>query len=64
VKTLLGAAGQDFAALKAAAARRDFKPVALNAKATFAAENTTRNPPAHIKTSSSMTYDQLYQEPT
>jgi Zn-dependent M28 family amino/carboxypeptidase len=34
-KELFAAAGQDFDKLKAAAARRDFKPVALGAKASF-----------------------------
>jgi Zn-dependent M28 family amino/carboxypeptidase len=41
-KKLFAAAGQDYAAQKAAAARRDFKPVALKAKATFSVDNTTR----------------------
>ena len=36
------AAGQEYATLKASAARRDFKPVALKAKATFLVDNTTR----------------------
>lgn len=40
---LLAAAGQNYAELKAAAVRRDFKPVALNAKATFSVTNTTRD---------------------
>jgi Zn-dependent M28 family amino/carboxypeptidase len=39
---LFAAAGQDYAALKAGAARRDFRPVPMNAKASFAANNTTR----------------------
>ncbi len=34
-KELFAASGQDFERLKAAAARRDFKPVALTAKASF-----------------------------
>jgi Zn-dependent M28 family amino/carboxypeptidase len=41
-KALFAAAGQDFGALKAAAARRDFHPVAFNAKASFTVENTVR----------------------
>jgi Zn-dependent M28 family amino/carboxypeptidase len=41
-KALFAAAGQDFGTLKAAAARRDFHPVAFNAKATFTVENTVR----------------------
>ncbi|HEX6560195.1 MAG TPA: M28 family metallopeptidase, partial [Longimicrobiales bacterium] len=41
-KELLSAAGQDFDALKKAAIRKDFKPVALNAKATFHLKNTLR----------------------
>lgn len=42
LQRLLAAAGQDFAALKAAAVRRDFKPVALDAKATFSVTNQLR----------------------
>ena len=41
-KQLFAAAGQDYNALKAAAARRDFRPVALAAKATLTVANTTR----------------------
>ena len=41
-KQLLTAAGQDFATLKAAAARRDFRPVAIAARASFSIANTTR----------------------
>jgi Zn-dependent M28 family amino/carboxypeptidase len=41
-KQLLSAAGQDFDALKRAALRKDFQPVALNAKATFHLTNTIR----------------------
>jgi Zn-dependent M28 family amino/carboxypeptidase len=41
-KQLLAAAGQDFGALKAAAARRDFHPVPLAARASFTVTNTTR----------------------
>lgn len=39
---LFKAAGQDFATLKAAAARKDFQPVALNATAKFHLKNTIR----------------------
>jgi Zn-dependent M28 family amino/carboxypeptidase len=46
-KALFAAAGQDFAALKAAAARRDFHPVAFNAKATLTVENTVRAVASH-----------------
>ena len=42
-KQLFTAAGQDFAALKTAAASRDFKPVTLKAQATFSVANTTRD---------------------
>jgi Zn-dependent M28 family amino/carboxypeptidase len=41
-KELFAAAGQDFDALKKSAATRDFKPVALNAKATIDLKNTLR----------------------
>ncbi|MCX6949125.1 MAG: M28 family metallopeptidase, partial [Opitutae bacterium] len=41
-KKLLAVAGQDFAALKAAASRRDFRPVAIAAHANFTINNTTR----------------------
>jgi Zn-dependent M28 family amino/carboxypeptidase len=41
-KELLKASGQDFDQLKAAAAKADFKPVALNAKADFKVKNTIR----------------------
>jgi Zn-dependent M28 family amino/carboxypeptidase len=41
-KELLAAAGLDFDRLKAAAARRDFRPVALEAKASFVVDNTIR----------------------
>jgi Zn-dependent M28 family amino/carboxypeptidase len=41
-KELFAAAGQDFDALKKAAASRDFKPVILNAKATIDLKNTLR----------------------
>jgi Zn-dependent M28 family amino/carboxypeptidase len=42
-KQLFNAAGQDFTALKAAAATRDFKPVTFKAQASFAVANTTRD---------------------
>ena len=41
-KELFAAAGQDFDALKKSAASRDFKPVALNAKASVTLKNTLR----------------------
>jgi len=41
-KQLLAAAGQDFAALKNAAVRKDFRPVLLNAKASFHIQNKIR----------------------
>ncbi|MDT5294357.1 MAG: hypothetical protein QOJ76_1237 [Acidobacteriota bacterium] len=41
-KELFSAAGQDFDALKKTAATKDFKPVALNAKASFHLKNTLR----------------------
>jgi Zn-dependent M28 family amino/carboxypeptidase len=41
-KELLTAAGQDFDALKKAALSKDFKPVALNAKANMSVKNTIR----------------------
>ncbi|MBI4408570.1 MAG: M28 family peptidase [Gemmatimonadetes bacterium] len=39
---LCAAAGQDFAQLKAAAVRRDFRPVSLNGKATFHVRQSPR----------------------
>jgi Zn-dependent M28 family amino/carboxypeptidase len=42
-KQLFAAAGQNYDTLKAAAARRDFRPVALSAKATLTVANTTRS---------------------
>ncbi len=42
-KRLLTASGQDFEALKKSAARRDFRPVALDAKVAFSVDNTVRN---------------------
>jgi len=42
-RQLFTAAGQDFAALKAAAARRDFRPVTLSARADFTIENRVRD---------------------
>ena len=41
-KQLFAACGQDFETLKAAAARRDFQPVPLGAKADFSVESTRR----------------------
>jgi Zn-dependent M28 family amino/carboxypeptidase len=41
-KELFAAAGQDFDALHKAATTKEFKPVALNAKATFHVKNTLR----------------------
>lgn len=41
-KELLAASGLDFDALKQAAVRRDFRPVALPARATFRIKNTLR----------------------
>lgn len=41
-KQLFAAAGQDFDALKRSATSKDFRPVALNAKANFAVKNTMR----------------------
>jgi Zn-dependent M28 family amino/carboxypeptidase len=41
-KELFAASGQDFDALKKAAVTKDFKPVALNAKANFEVKNTLR----------------------
>jgi Zn-dependent M28 family amino/carboxypeptidase len=41
-KELFTASGQDFDALKKAATSKDFKPVALNAKATFHIKNNLR----------------------
>ncbi len=42
-RKVFAAAGQDYDALKAAAARRDFHPVFLGAKASFAVDNVLRN---------------------
>ena len=42
LQRLLTATGHDFATLKASAVRRDFKPVSLNATASFSARNTVR----------------------
>jgi Zn-dependent M28 family amino/carboxypeptidase len=41
-KELFAAGGQDFDALKKAAVSKDFKPVSLNAKASYSLRNTTR----------------------
>jgi len=46
-KELLTASGQDFDALKKAAVSKDFKPVALNAKANFDIKNTLREINSH-----------------
>jgi Zn-dependent M28 family amino/carboxypeptidase len=46
-KELLSAAGQNFDSLKAAAARKDFKPVALNAKASFDVKIDARKIQSH-----------------
>jgi Zn-dependent M28 family amino/carboxypeptidase len=42
-KALLQSSGQNFDALKRAAVRKDFQPVALNAKANFQLRNTIRD---------------------
>lgn len=42
-KRMITAAGQDFDTLKKAAARREFRPVALGAKASFTIDSTLRN---------------------
>jgi Zn-dependent M28 family amino/carboxypeptidase len=41
-KEILAASGQDFDALKAAAIRKDFQPVVLNARASFQVKKTIR----------------------
>jgi Zn-dependent M28 family amino/carboxypeptidase len=41
-RTLFAAAGQDYDALKAAAVRKDFRPVAFDAKASFTVSNKVR----------------------
>jgi Zn-dependent M28 family amino/carboxypeptidase len=46
-KEILSAAGQNFDALKAAAARKDFKPVALSAKATYDVKIDVRKIQSH-----------------
>jgi Zn-dependent M28 family amino/carboxypeptidase len=46
-KELLSAAGQNFDSLKAAAARKDFKPIPLNAKATFHVKIDSREIQSH-----------------
>jgi len=46
-KQLLSAAGQNFDSLKAAATRKDFKPVPLNAKATFDVKIDSRKIQSH-----------------
>ncbi|MSU69697.1 MAG: M28 family peptidase [Opitutaceae bacterium] len=42
-KSLIAASGKDFAILKKTAARREFRPVALNATASFSVQNTVRD---------------------
>ncbi len=42
IKALFAAAGQDFDALKKTAATKDFRPVPIDAKASFTARNATR----------------------
>ena len=42
-RKLFTASGKDYDALKATAVRRDFRPVALGAKASFTIDNTLRN---------------------
>ncbi len=46
-KEILSAAGQNFDALKAAATKKDFKPVALNAKATYDVKIDVRKIQSH-----------------
>ena len=46
-KEILSAAGQNFDSLKAAAVRKDFKPVALNAKATYHVKIDARKMQSH-----------------
>jgi Zn-dependent M28 family amino/carboxypeptidase len=46
-KALFAATGHDFAELKAAAARRDFHPVELGARANLTVENTVREVASH-----------------
>ncbi len=46
-KEILSAAGQSFDALKAAATKKDFKPVALNAKATYDVKIDARKIQSH-----------------
>ena len=46
-RKLFAAAGQDFAALKKSAVRRDFKPVALAATASFTVDNRIREVASH-----------------
>ncbi len=41
-KTLFAAAGLDFAQMKAAALKKDFRPVPMNAKASFSIDNVVR----------------------
>ena len=46
-KEIISAAGQNFDSLKAAAARKDFKPVALNAKANYDVKIDSRQIQSH-----------------
>ena len=46
-KELFKASGQDFDTLKAAALKRDFKPVPLNAKVSYTLANTVREVQSH-----------------
>ncbi len=46
-KEIISAAGQNFDALKAAATKKDFKPVALNAKATYDVKIDARKIQSH-----------------
>ncbi|MDB4877833.1 MAG: peptidase [Gemmatimonadetes bacterium] len=46
-KAIISAAGQNFDSLKAAAARKDFKPVALNAKANYDVKIESRQIQSH-----------------
>jgi Zn-dependent M28 family amino/carboxypeptidase len=46
-KEILSAAGQNFDSLKAAATKKDFKPVALNAKATYHVKIDSRKIQSH-----------------
>jgi hypothetical protein len=54
-RALLTAAGYDFDSLKAAAARKDFRPVVLNARASFDVKITRRAPATRSSTARSTT---------